>query len=146
MEGRTIRVCDTVAWFPTKVTIPLASSTDLVLAGIQDVVKALKNPSQGSPLTTRTDSQVQALTDLNNLLANIITTGTSAQTPKTKFPATTESGPLLRVIEQLVPTVTTPVLRVETPALVPTTADNATYDNSSGPIGKQRHRCAFGTE
>ena len=47
---RTIRICDTVAWFPTKVTMPSASSTDLVLAGIQDIVNALKKPSQGSPL------------------------------------------------------------------------------------------------
>jgi hypothetical protein len=57
---------------PTKVTMPLASSTDLVMAGIQDIIQALQNPTANSPLAPRTDSQVQALQDLTSLLTGII--------------------------------------------------------------------------
>ena len=156
---RNIRICDTVAWFPTKVTMPLASSTDLILAGIQDIVHALKNPSHGSPLAPRTDSQVQALMDLTNLLTNI-----TAKAPPSEKLVTNQSVPPLRVVEQPVPTnennveqpvptnedsveqpvmtEDTPALRVEAPAqaelLAPTNTDNGTYDNSTGPIGKKR--------
>jgi hypothetical protein len=43
-------ICDTLKWFPTKVTMPLALSMDLVMAGVQDIVHALQNPSANSPL------------------------------------------------------------------------------------------------
>ena len=160
---RTIRICDTVAWFPTKVTMPIASSTDLVLAGIQDIVNALKNPSHGSPLAPRTDSQVQALTDLSNLLTNIATKSPPNETPvtnqsgpplrveeppvaDTQMPPTSQSVPALRVAELTVQTQITPALRVDTQEPdqvkppVPTNEDNATIDNSTGPRGKQRRR------
>jgi hypothetical protein len=71
-DTRHERICDTILWFPTKVTMPLASSTDLVMAGIQDIIQALQNPTANSPLAPRTDSQVQALQDLTSLLTGII--------------------------------------------------------------------------
>jgi hypothetical protein len=52
------RISDTISWFPTKITMPLASSTDLILAGIANITAALQNPSPNSPLTPMTDSQV----------------------------------------------------------------------------------------
>jgi hypothetical protein len=36
-------------WFPMKVTMPITSSTDLVIASIHDIVHALMNPSSNSP-------------------------------------------------------------------------------------------------
>jgi hypothetical protein len=60
------------SWFPTKVTMPLASSTDLVMAGIQDIIQALQNPTANSPLAPCTDSQVKALQDLTSLLTGIV--------------------------------------------------------------------------
>ena len=60
-DTRAVRICDTLVWFPTKVRMPLASSTDLILAGIQDIVHALKNPSANSPLPPLTDSHHDAL-------------------------------------------------------------------------------------
>jgi len=70
-DTRRTRITDTLSWFPSKVTMPLASSTDLVLAGIQDIVQALTHPSANSPLAPRTDSEVQALQDLTTLLSHI---------------------------------------------------------------------------
>ena len=52
-------ICDTVSWFPTKFTMPLASSTDLVIAGLHNIVHTLNHPSTNSPLAPSTDSQVK---------------------------------------------------------------------------------------
>jgi hypothetical protein len=71
-DTRHEQICDTISWFPTKVTMPLASSTDLVMAGIQDIIQALQNQTANSPLAPCTDSQVQALQDLTSLLTGII--------------------------------------------------------------------------
>jgi hypothetical protein len=70
-DTRQTRITNTLSWFPSKVTMPLASSTDLILAGIQDIIRALTHPSANSPLAPRTDSEVQALQDLTTLLSNI---------------------------------------------------------------------------
>jgi hypothetical protein len=64
--------CDTLSWFPTKVTMPLASSTDLIVAGIHNIVAALNNPSPGSALAPLSDSHVTVLHQLTTILTNII--------------------------------------------------------------------------
>jgi hypothetical protein len=67
------RVANTLAWFLTQVTMPLASSTDLILAGIKDILAALHNPTPNSPLAPLTDSEVAALTTLTSVLTNKLT-------------------------------------------------------------------------
>ena len=77
----------------------------------------------------------------------------ATQAPPNETPATSQSVPPLRVAEQPIAANQTPpnsqsvpALRVETPAPAPvepsdpTTEDNATFDNSTGPRGKQRRR------
>ena len=44
-DTRALRICDTLMWFPTQTTIPLASSNNLILAGVQDIIHALEHPS-----------------------------------------------------------------------------------------------------
>ena len=66
-ETRSVRICDTISWFPTKVTMPLASSTDLILAGIKDILHALHNPSPGSALAPLTNSHTDALHQLTTI-------------------------------------------------------------------------------
>ena len=60
-ETRTTRLCDTLTWFPTKITMSIASSNDLILAGVHDILHALQNPSPESPLAPLTDSHHEAL-------------------------------------------------------------------------------------
>ncbi|KAI2500612.1 hypothetical protein MHU86_13833 [Fragilaria crotonensis] len=69
-DSRATRISDTLVWFPTQIPMPIASSTDLVLAGIADIHHALSNPSPGSALAPTTASQVASLS-LTNLLSNI---------------------------------------------------------------------------
>ena len=69
-ETRAPRIVDTVEWFPKHVTMPTASSTDLVLAAAHDLTQALLNPTANSPLAPLTDSEVHQLQVLDQVLLN----------------------------------------------------------------------------
>jgi hypothetical protein len=101
-ETRAIRVCDTVAWFPTKVKMPNSSSNDMILAALQDIVHALQHPSPKSPIAPRTDSHVKALEHIVELLTNVSTeedplTPSLRVLPLDPPIISAESAPLLRV-------------------------------------------------
>jgi hypothetical protein len=46
-HSRAIRICDTIMWLPTKITMPLATTIDLILAGIMDIQQALQHAPYG---------------------------------------------------------------------------------------------------
>ena len=64
------RIADTVTWFPQHVAMPIGSSTDLVIAGANDIIKALQHPSPGSALSPLEDSEVAVLHALADILLN----------------------------------------------------------------------------
>ena len=68
VHTRAVRICNMLVWFPTKVRMPLASSNDVILAGIQDIVHALQNPS---PLPPLIDNHHDALMQLTELLISV---------------------------------------------------------------------------
>jgi len=160
-ETRAKRTCDTVEWFPTKVTLPYASSTDLIVAGIHDIVSALQNPSPASPLAPLTDNHVQALTQLITLLTGI-TNAKSAPTLRVATSTKQQDSPSHEIapVMRVEPTLTTPpnIDDVHTePSVTPTPDSNAnpttasdnvppsatptaTYDNSTGPAAQRRRR------
>jgi len=41
LDTRSQRVCDTVTWSPTKLKMPIASSTDMILAASKDILQGL---------------------------------------------------------------------------------------------------------
>ena len=53
--------------------MPLASSNDLIIAGIHDILQALAHPSAGSPLAPLTDSHHDALQQLTSILTIVAT-------------------------------------------------------------------------
>jgi hypothetical protein len=57
---RAVRTCDTVTWFPTKVMMSKSSSTDLILASLQDIAHALNKPEPSLPLELITQPQTSA--------------------------------------------------------------------------------------
>jgi len=159
-ETRALRICDTISWFPTKVTMPLASSTDLILAGIQDILHALQNPSPGSALAPLTDSHTAALNQLASILTSIIITPACDPTGNTPPPlrvvpvVITDKAQPLRVatiphlppdtptIEPAplsTPTITPPVRKLHF-APLPSTTMVATFQNSTGIRGKHRRQ------
>ena len=134
-ETRATRICDTISWFPTKITMPLASANDLILAGVTDIVQALSDPSPGTVLSALTDSHVTALRDLTALLSGIQSSGNNA-------PATPTPAPPLRVVT---PKNATPQKSAAAPLRVVPTIESPnddidTYDNTTGPAGKKRRR------
>jgi hypothetical protein len=103
-ETRATRISDTLSWFPTKVTMPLASSTDLILAALHDITNALQNPSPGSPLAPVTDSHVAALKTMTDVLTGLCPDA----------PIATASPPML-----VQPPTNSPLLRVAAPPPAP---------------------------
>jgi hypothetical protein len=53
-ETRATRICDTLTWFPTHVPMPASSSTDIIMASLRDIIKALQNPSPRTPIAPQT--------------------------------------------------------------------------------------------
>ncbi|KAI2496471.1 hypothetical protein MHU86_18012 [Fragilaria crotonensis] len=139
-DTRATRVCDTLAWFPTKCPMPLASSTDLILAGIRDILHALRNPTPGSPLAPLTDSHYDALTQLTSILTSIAApTRTLTNAPPTS-PVTEPdlledvavTDPPLRVVTNNPGPTSTPIpaipLRVGNLPAIPAAAELPTLD------------------
>jgi hypothetical protein len=131
----------------------LASSTDLVMAGIQDIIQALQNPTTNSPLAPCTDSHVQALQDLTSFLTGIIkqdshnATSLRVDAPATLTETTTKQTSNMKTSADNL----APALRVELnePVTEPTVpphqvqADEpATYENSTGAKGRHRRKQA----
>ena len=61
-----------MAWLPSKTPMPTTLSVDLIMAGIQELVSALHNPSPGSPLASLKASQLQALDTVLNVMADTV--------------------------------------------------------------------------
>ena len=183
-DTRAERITDTLSWFPTKVNMPLASSNDLILAGLHDIAHALCHPSPNSPLAPLTDSHVAALHQLTTLLTGLATPGppglpppaaapaapalrvqpTPVPTPVPPFdppappvpntaapPVPNPAAPVLRVAEPNPIPAAAPALTVDEPVPAPTrtvtVADlpvaidpDATYENSTGAVGRRRRR------
>lgn len=106
-DTRATRICDTLTWFPTKVAMPLSSSNDLILAGIQDIMHALQNPSPKSPIAPPlTDSHHDTLFQLTTILTSIVqptTSNLSAETCDKTPPTPNDRDTPLRVVAPSTP-------------------------------------------
>ena len=70
-ESNSSRICDTISWFPTKVTVPHINSNDLILSGVQTIVTALQNPSADTTLAPLQESHLDAVRRITTLLTDI---------------------------------------------------------------------------
>ncbi|KAI2506705.1 Reverse transcriptase (RNA-dependent DNA polymerase) [Fragilaria crotonensis] len=159
-DTRATRVCDTLSWFPTKITMPLASSNDLILAGIHDILHALKHPSPGSPLAPLADSHHRALTELTSILTSLaapptnpLVNGTAlaplrVETPTPvgialPVPATATSvDPPLRVGATTPPSAPPSLVASRRVQFAPLPSDTIvdTFRTTTGFVGKSRRR------
>lgn len=63
-ETRRERKTDALKWFPhDHVKMPTPSALDRIAAGIRDIATALKNPTDGSPMSPLETSEVAAIDD-----------------------------------------------------------------------------------
>ena len=80
-DTRNERVCDTLEWFPSTVTLPLASSINLIIAAANNLVHALNHLSAGSSLAPLADSEVETLRNIAQNLTNRREKPSSTATP-----------------------------------------------------------------
>ena len=158
-DTRSTRICDTLQWFPTKTPMPLASSTDLILAGIQDIVHALNNPSPGSPLAPLTDSHHDALVQLTTVLTSVARPPTTtsdvplpdsplrvAPLPDSLLRVASLHDPPLRVVHKPVPP-PAPAIPIDEPppqsaSTNPQSRPICTVADSNRHHVRQQHWCA----
>jgi hypothetical protein len=69
-DSRATRICDTITWLPTKITMPLATTADLILAGIMDIQQALQHAPSGLHVPPSHVAALKQLIDI--LMAGII--------------------------------------------------------------------------
>ena len=67
---RAERIADTLAWFPTRHIMPVASSADRAIAAARDLTQALQHPSPASPLAPVEDASRDALHQLASIFAD----------------------------------------------------------------------------
>ena len=124
--------------------MPLASASDLILAGVNDIVQALNDPTPGAVLAALNDGHVTALRQLTELLTGILPSGNNASATPTPAPPLRVDTPNQATIKpNASPTSDAPILRVDPTlkSLVPSPNDDLdTYHNSTGPQGKARRR------
>lgn len=139
--------------------MPLASSTDLILAGIHDIITALNNPSPGSPLSQLSDSQVAALRQVTAILTNVAQPDTTKaeepltekmpltapdnNTTSTLKPATAQrvgTKPLLALRSSLRVGVNPQQGKSSNCEPLPSPQETNSFTNSTGPTGTKRRR------
>ena len=128
--------------------MPLASSNDLILAGLQDNLHALHHPLSGSPWHhTRTVTMMPCLTALVSILTCLLATPSrpSPPAPDTTNGHITSPDPPLIVAMPLPDPPLRVTLHVQHPPAHPLDTPKAvtfgaTFDISTGSIGTRRRR------
>ena len=69
-ETKAERIADTLAWFPTTVKMPTASSTDAAITAANDLITALQNPHPASALSPLDNNEHAALQQLAEIFRN----------------------------------------------------------------------------
>ena len=108
--------------------MPIASSNDIIIAGIADILDALNNPSLGAPIAPLTDNHVQSLRTLATLLTGIIDP-----------PATSDKVPSSPSTQQQAPTppLVAPAIQATRPS------SEGGPSNSNTPRAKSEGGCHF---
>ena len=75
-KTESLRFTDTLTWFPSKIVMPVPTSTDRDIAADNDLTTALLNPSSVSPLAPMDDTARYYLKTLSRLFGNHMTKGT----------------------------------------------------------------------
>ena len=78
-----MRVSDTLAWFPSQVSMPRASSADLAMASAYDLTQALLHPSPASALSPFSEDQRHALLQLAEIFGSVTGLNTTDPDPGT---------------------------------------------------------------
>ena len=70
LSTRAERIADTLAWFPTKVVMPIPSTSKRAIAAARDLTNILRQPSPAAPLAPIAADARQALTQLATIFSD----------------------------------------------------------------------------
>ena len=70
-DTRAVITCNQVEWFPTKVTMPSPSTEDIIIAKLNDIAHALRNPTKPAPVLSNDVTTSEKLKSILKLLQNI---------------------------------------------------------------------------
>jgi hypothetical protein len=85
-DTRRERIADRLSWFPTKITLHLATSDYLILAGIAEIIQALCRPTQPNSLLPHTPQHLGALEQLTTILSRLASKPQTPSTPTAAAP------------------------------------------------------------
>ena len=99
-KTKSLRFTDTLTWFPSKVVMPVPTSTDRAIAADDYLTAALLSTSSVSPLAPMDDTTRYYLKTLSRLFGNHIIKGTYTRllqpTSRVQFPPIPRLQPLPR--------------------------------------------------
>ena len=104
INTRAERIADTVVWFPSKVVMPTASSSEAACAAARDLIQALQHPAAASALSPFSDSEHAALHQLADIFRNRYPDPTDI--PATNPTETPYTTPTAAISTQIVPVAT----------------------------------------
>ena len=157
IDTRATRTSYHVEWFPTQVIMPIASTNDLIVAGIGDIIAAIQNPATPAPIEPLNARSIASLQELSSILTGLaapalrVSNTLPTDEPTTPLPtATPAPAPALRVMPTTLPTAEpdSPVPSVPTtvtpasvsPAAAPNVTPAVTDGLTADVIGKVRRR------
>ena len=107
-ETQSERITDTLTWFPKHVPLPTATSTELIVAGLQDVVDELQNPTIPNAIINMDNNKRNTLTRISGMLTNLLTAEDEEnETNRAALPRVTDHAPDASLPRVTVDTVTT---------------------------------------
>ena len=66
------RITDTLSWFPQHIPLPTATSTEIIVAGLQDVVQELQTPTAPNSIVQMDNNKRAELLSISNRLNKIL--------------------------------------------------------------------------
>lgn len=91
-ETQRERKADTLTWFPMHLQMPIATATDLAIAGITDIVNSLNNPTLPNSIPLD-DTELQTLKNLSEIFTRRDPCQDNQQPPQSDGPQSSPSKP-----------------------------------------------------
>jgi Reverse transcriptase (RNA-dependent DNA polymerase) len=121
-ETKRERVCDTLSWHPSKISVPTVQPVDEIRAALHDIMRAIVKPPTTSPQLEFTPTELAALRNLDTILHGGTETTTEpepAASLRVALPTATATAATPLRVATLVETVVEQATDRETPPAPP---------------------------
>ena len=98
---RAVITCNQVEWFPTKINMPTPSTEDIIIAKLNDIAHALRNPAKPAPVLSDDITTSEKLESIVKMLQNITAQMIAPPTEPSPQPASTPRVELTQPVQQV---------------------------------------------